>query len=319
MSTKIDIDTTKYFSDSICNKIDSMVSIGSGQWGKIYKFDIKKNRFSVKVQSTRHGGPIDLRNIELEIKILKHLSRFKERNNMHFFPFYYYDRNCNNNRIIIYENYELSLKDIIKVINVNLFKSIVFQIIFSVFLFHSTTRYEHRDIHVGNILVNKTSHDIKYRVYSEYKIPYYGFEITLWDYSNAVPIKKRNAGNTDLNMIKIMFHKFLKDEIFANFSSEVILEFATKNGLSEYYEAEMVSNGLRWSSVNNLEKRNEKIKISTLKSLIYKVIEEPELYNKFMKEHKTFHEKYPIKSSWLNWVKSLPSTINECLELVRLK
>ena len=318
MNIKYKIDINKYFNNDICNKIFDLIDdesqIGKGYWGNIYKIKIKCNLFSVKKQNMSIiRSNLNRVDVSSEVEVIKKLSQFKENNNVHFFPYYYHDVICNNNHLLFYQNYKDNINILFGSWTPELFKSIIYQCIYAIHLFQSITGFSHNDIHIGNFLLEKI--DKPEIQYGKYNIKYYGYGIVLWDYGTA---RKINEKEHDIGMMKQMFKMYQKQEIYDRCDHNKILEFVNKYTFMKIYlDEQFIVHENKWDHIKNAKARKNFITASTIKSVMYEIID-ADLLLTFIKFYKneSLIDIY-IDPALLLWLSKLPNTVSECLNLLQ--
>jgi serine/threonine protein kinase len=314
MSTdnKYNINIGKYFKPNVCESITKLLEesqiIGKGTWANVYRIQIKKCLFSVKMQKIKSNKTFDdVRDIEGEVNVLKQLSHFKELNHVEFFPYYYFDTICNGSSLIFYQHYEHSLEHLFGKWTQSLFRSIVMQAIYSVHLFRTITNRMHNDIRLVNFLIVETNDTTKW--YDGHKIQLEGYHVVLWDYANST--EGIDEKDTDMSMIKLMFKNYIKSTIYEQCEHGLILEFARDKNLS------IDENNDKWQHIKNSSVRTRKIKTSNIKALIYKIIENSMLLEFLQFVGSDDLMTVFIEPELLEWVDTLPNTIKKSLRLLK--
>jgi hypothetical protein len=314
----------KYFNNLPCKKILKKLKfknvIANGTWGTIYKLNINNNFVSLKFQpiynDKKHLYIDDNRNIDLEIELLTKLSIFKLTNNCLHFPYFYFSKKCNNNIIIVYEyfNYNL-LHFFINTYNFNEFKSIMQQILISIYYFQKITGYYHNDINLDNFLLNNTSLDTITYPDLNISIKTYGKYICLWDYANAIIIPKKNKSNVDIVQFKSMIPKYITNIIYKEFKHKHIIEFCKQyKDFTPFLNKLKTQAKLKWNHISNIDIKMKKVQKTILKAIIYWIIENNLLYNLYDIYYN--HDIYPTKNM-LDWINTIPDDINDCIQFIR--
>lgn len=187
--------------------------IGQGQYGKVYLSNISHNNeeynFIVKEQTIDTDNP--LVQIQNEILLTKYLSFLVENNISPHFLHFYTDFSCNYSEKIpgggkkiiplldLVFNYEKKFFLVEKATDTlrklksklkNDFKSLINQIILSIFTFHQYTKHYHLDTHSGNFLYHEIQQQpnmyMKYILDDKnYKLKLSKYIVVLWDYGIA--------------------------------------------------------------------------------------------------------------------------------------
>jgi hypothetical protein len=224
--------------------------------------------------------------------------------------------NCQKQSLIFYEYYPYNLtKFFNSEYSYDSFKSIISQIIITIYYFQKITNNFHNDIHIENFLLNKT--DIEENQYTffdfEKKIKLYGNYICIWDFANAIPIND-NTKNVDIIQLKLMFSTFIKKYLDNLFTYPQLYEFCIKEAsFKKYYEKILFENKIKWKHISNINNRSNHIEKSVKKAMIYWIIEK-RFYLELIKDLNI-----PIffpTIEMLNWIDSLPDNINKCLEFI---
>jgi len=332
-----DLDVIKYLNSKTCKQIIDMLEgknlIGKGFWGFVYKLDIKGHKVSAKIQpltNTKTWDPTikDPRNILVEIEILKTLSQYKIKNSFIHFPYFYKETTCDNQSILFYEYYSSNLKDyfIKNDYTFEDFKSIVAQILISIYFFQQVTGYFHNDIHVENFLVNTITQPIE----QTYRLDTLGltktlvlnkFYIGIWDFANAKVISSdQKNNNIDYLQFKEMFIKFIVKIVDKLLDLDQIGDYCInldKNyNFEKYYESETNANKFKWSHIKNRDNYIRKVNNSTKKSIIFWLVEKNEL-NKMIEYYKkigNIDSKLNLPTEdMLRWFANLPDTLEQAI------
>lgn len=327
----IDFDIIKYLNEQTCDiiikKLTSNNLIGKGFWGSVYRFDIKNHKVSIKIQPIENDKNYDIsitdqRNINLEIKILKQLSDCKIKNSFYHFPYFYLDKICNDQQLIFYEYYPNNLKHFfLKPYTFEQFKSIIYQIIISIYYFQQITGYFHDDIHIENFLLNKIiATELNYNILNmNKKIKIFdGNCITIWDYAGAVKIDHTADmnHNPDILLLKIMCNVFITKNLLELFNYIELYTFCKEKSsklFNKYHKKILYENRMKWKHISNLHTRTHKIEKSMSKAIIFWIIE-----NKFLDlllEQVKINLYFP-NDKMLDWIKTIPDNLNDCIQFI---
>ena len=338
-------DIIQYLNNKTCeyliNKLTSDNLLDKGTWGTIYRYNIKGYLVSVKIQSLynnkRYAILKDPRNIKLEIEILKQLSDYKKDTNFIHFPYYYWSTICDQNSLIFYQYFSHKLNYFFTLpYSFEEFKSIVSQIIISIYYFQSITGYYHNDINIDNFLLNTTDlEEIEYNYgIVNKKIKIFKYYICLWDFGNIIKITSNNniasnniasnniasnniASNPDIILLKKMFREFIIKHTSIKITSNYLYEFCYKYedqyNFLKYHDKKLQKYKIKWNNIINLSIRQSKINISIFKALINWIIT-----HKLLDELIIYLDLPVIFPNYemLDWIDNLPENISECLLLI---
>lgn len=279
--------------------------IGEGHFGKAYLSSIKyKNElynFIVKEQKITNENPeIQLQN---ELIIIKYLSQLVEKNISPHFLHFYTEVLCDSNikmagepeglkkpkpkfkpmldislmteseekRYFIVEKASAALSSLKNTLRYH-FKSIITQIILSIFTFHQYTKCYHLDTHHGNFLVHELKYEknmfIKYKLDKNiYKLNVSKYLVILWDYGIVQGMKNTSFLNYTTTIQNIYWTKLIYDyyRIFSIISDD------------KYYQKNKEQYKILRDIIILLNEYNQKIKY-TLKKL-YNVSKEIQIQN----------------------------------------
>lgn len=329
----IDFDIVKYLNEQTCdiiiNKLTSDNLLGKGFWGAVYRFDIKKHNVSIKIQPIENDKKYDItitdqRNIQLEINLLKQLSDFKIKHSFLHFPYFYTDKICDNQLLIFYEYYPHNLSHFfIKPYTLQQFKSIIYQIIVSIYFFQQITGYFHDDIHIENFLLNTTStselsyHFPNLNISKKIKL-FDGKFISLWDYAGAIKIdyKADMNHNPDILLLKNICNVFITKILFELFNYIELYSFCKKRqnkSFKKYHSKILNDIRLKWKHISNLHNRNYKIEKTMSKALLFWIIENN--YLDLLLTKVKISEHFPTYEM-LDWLKTIPENINDAIQFI---
>lgn len=272
--------------DVIKNKVNKSSILGCGTWSNVYNFKIGKDKVAVKVQDIEKGNYEKkenkkiLRNLDVEIYLLKTLSDYEIENKSGMFPLFYGSKLCDNTMFIFYEKFNCCI-DVLFRNNYNFifFKKLLHKMFNVVKNFQEITCYYHGDVNYCNFLIK-------------------GDRIVLIDYGNSYKI---DSSNYEKNCDIIYF----KERAFKN-----IMFYVKELSIKHKKEKELVSEALKYSELKTDPKRRYK----KLEESAYVLIDNDK-HNSFISDVLKLKFMLPTLEMLL-FIQKLPENIYDVLDFL---
>jgi serine/threonine protein kinase len=263
--------SNKYIKECIeFTNINDLTQINKGGQSNIFKLEKKDCGIAIV---KKYLDKVDIKDIENEINNLKLVNKLIENVCPNFIYMYHYSYE---KKYIIVEYCDGDLESLFikNILNENIFKSILFQLLYGIYAMQ-TIGIIHNDLKYRNIFYKKTSQEYLYYKIGEdiYKIKTYGYLVLIADFGLSIHVKKNIK-----EIIKEYYYLPL-----SNHNSIIIKNILYRNNIK--IDNFIITNYLK--EFNNVKKEiySKKIDYKEFSKLYYISLE-----NKYI-DYKKLHDK----------------------------